>query len=828
MKKLFLSLIVFILIVCPSVGIAATYYATQAGTGARDGSGWDDAWGEAELEGAAGTAALANGSSEDIVYMGGAWNWTDAAQGLDPSNITGRTAYVIFDGGASGHEATLQHTSDAYYPVYIEDVSYIHFRNFTLDCDLIGNGEGYCRGFHIQDSDGIGETESCDHIKLENIVTPTDYPRFMQAIYVRGASYVYLYDNWIRSGTMVEPGGGNYGGCDAETASSGQDLIRITNSSQYVYIYRNYLSGSHHANLGVGYSDFHESSGTWTAATKYIYVYNNHIQVRPDQAYGYTMGMYGSCGAGNCLWPSANNVQYVYIHHNWFEDARALITLRGSNVYFHNNIIDKAHNCSGDEAEIGADNLETCDSDTEGPTLSACFGYPATLSFDGGTNEPSINDYIVGVTSGATAKVVGVKLRTAENCAASGRPWTCCTDWQVGASCDPGSWAGNDAVGYLVLDDESYDYTNGGFDNDLFSDNETITNTTQSNTIGTAMKGSGDGVSDYIRNLRVGEYYQGTGFPLGVADYTDMGMKDIYIINNTIYSGSEMGLKIDRGSGGETWDEIHTSNNLWYEMNRDIPYDAASGCADHWIWWEDTSGSPGFPTTWSLKNNLIYNTSTNDSYRELEILEPGASCGTGDGKDITAFEAAHSESSGNVNANPLLTDPANNNFTLGTGSAAVGAGLDANDTYTGADQPDPSADCNEAATNCEGGYDQAWYGSTMPGYKSSVIIVDRDTVGWDIGAVGSPKDSVKSLVMLHGDNSKNLNAAQQAAIAANHDWVFSSQGNFGSGNKATAYVHRCHESTQSSPEDILAGGFHLCGRFCCTMAVRGTEYGRCR
>jgi len=49
-----------------------------------------------------------------------------------------------------------------------------------------------------------------------------------------------------------------------------------------------------------------------------------------------------------------------------------------------------------------------------------------TVSFSGGSNEPLVNDVIAGLTSGATAAVLAVVV-------------------------DSGSWAGNDAVGYLAL-----------------------------------------------------------------------------------------------------------------------------------------------------------------------------------------------------------------------------------------------------------------------------------------------------------------------------------------------------------------------------------------
>ena len=48
------------------------------------------------------------------------------------------------------------------------------------------------------------------------------------------------------------------------------------------------------------------------------------------------------------------------------------------------------------------------------------------LNFDAGTNEPSVNDSVLGGTSGATGKILAVVLES-------------------------GTWAGNDAVGYIVI-----------------------------------------------------------------------------------------------------------------------------------------------------------------------------------------------------------------------------------------------------------------------------------------------------------------------------------------------------------------------------------------
>ena len=72
-----------------------------------------------------------------------------------------------------------------------------------------------------------------------------------------------------------------------------------------------------------------------------------------------------------------------------------------------------------------------------------------SIPFDAGSNEPNVNDTITA-TSGGTGNVAGVDLVS-------------------------GTFAGNDAAGFLAL------YDNSG----IFADDDTLTNTTQANTFGT-------------------------------------------------------------------------------------------------------------------------------------------------------------------------------------------------------------------------------------------------------------------------------------------------------------------------------------------------------
>lgn len=73
-----------------------------------------------------------------------------------------------------------------------------------------------------------------------------------------------------------------------------------------------------------------------------------------------------------------------------------------------------------------------------------------TFEFDAGDNVPAVNDAVSGSISGFTGRVAGINLVS-------------------------GSWAGNDATGYIALHN-----TNG-----IFVNNDVLTNTTQTNTLAT-------------------------------------------------------------------------------------------------------------------------------------------------------------------------------------------------------------------------------------------------------------------------------------------------------------------------------------------------------